>query len=68
MGKIKSKSIKINAKRLMEKGFQFSDKFEENKKILGNDTMPGKKIRNQMAGYLVRLKINEKKKLEMLKV
>jgi len=59
MGKIKSKMIKRSAKTLTEKGIKFTDDFEENKKILGN-TMPSKKLRNRMAGYLVRLKKQKK--------
>ncbi len=61
MGKIKSKLIKRTAKALLEKGFGFTDSFENNKKILGN-TMPSKKIRNQVAGYIARLKKQEKLK------
>ncbi len=55
MGKIKSKLIKRTTNELMKKGVEFSESFEENKKILGK-TMPSKKIRNQMAGFLARLK------------
>jgi len=55
MGKIKSKLIKRTANELIKKGIQFNKSFEENKKILGK-TMPSKKIRNQMAGFLARLK------------
>jgi ribosomal protein S17E len=55
MGKIKSKLIKRTAKELIKKGVKFSRSFGENKKTLGK-TMPSKKIRNQMAGFLTRLK------------
>jgi len=55
MGKIKSKLVKRTANELIKKGIQFNKSFEENKKILGK-TMPSKKIRNQMAGFLARLK------------
>jgi ribosomal protein S17E len=55
MGKIKSKLIKRISNDLIKKGVEFSESFEENKKILGK-TMPSKKIRNQMAGFLARLK------------
>ena len=61
MGKIKSKLIKRSAHEFIKKGIEFSDDFEKNKKILGN-TMPSKKIRNQMAGYLTRVKKQEKAK------
>lgn len=59
MGKIKSKAIKKNAKVLLEKGIEFSEDFENNKLML-KDSMPSKKIRNQMAGFLSRLKKQEK--------
>jgi ribosomal protein S17E len=55
MGKIKSKMIKRSAEIFMRKGVEFSEDFEKNKKILGNN-MPSKKIRNQMAGLLSRIK------------
>ncbi|GAH57225.1 unnamed protein product [marine sediment metagenome] len=58
MGKIKSKLVKRTSNELIKKGVQFSESFEENKKILGKN-MPSKKIRNQMAGFLAR---QEKKK------
>ena len=67
MGKIKSKLIKRTAKVFVERGVEFTGKFEQNKKILGK-TMPSKKIRNQMAGYLTKYKkqerINRPKALE----
>jgi len=59
MGKIKSKLVKRSAENLMKRDIKFTESFEENKKILGN-TMPSKKIRNQMAGFLARLKKQEK--------
>ena len=55
MGKIKSKQIKRSAKELVKKGAIFDSSFEDNKKRIGM-TMPSKKIRNQMAGYLVKFK------------
>jgi ribosomal protein S17E len=58
MGKIKSKMIKSAAKTLIRKGIKFTKDFEKNKKILKN-TMPSKKPRNQMAGFLSRLKKQE---------
>ena len=59
MGKIKSKLVKKSAENLIKEGIEFTENFEENKKIL-KDTMPSKKIRNQMAGYLARLKKQER--------
>jgi len=60
MGKIKSKLIRRTSKALIGKGIKFSKEFERNKKILGN-TMPSKKLRNQMAGHLSRVKTQEEK-------
>lgn len=54
MGKIKSKLIKRSAEELVKRGIEFSKVFERNKIILGN-TMPSKKIRNQIAGYLAKM-------------
>ena len=62
MGKIKSKLIKKSAVSLIKKGITFDETFDNNKKVLGN-TMPSKKLRNQMAGYLARLKKQERIRL-----
>jgi len=59
MGKIKSKQVKRTAHALMDKGVDFSESFENNKKVL-QQTMPSKKMRNQIAGYLSRTKRQEK--------
>lgn len=59
MGKIKSKLIKKSGANLAKKDITFNESFENNKKILGN-TMPSKKLRNKMAGYLARLKKQER--------
>jgi ribosomal protein S17E len=67
MGKIKSKMIKNAANTLVKKGIEFTKDFERNKRILKN-TMPSKKPRNQMAGFLSRLKKQEEEnKLKMPK-
>jgi ribosomal protein S17E len=63
MGKIKSRMIKRTGDGLIEKGVKFDETFEKNKKILGN-TMPSKKMRNRIAGYLARVKTKEKAKQE----
>jgi len=60
MGKIKSKLIRRSSKTFLEKGIEFEGNFEKNKKILGS-TMPSKKLRNQMAGFLTREKKQQKK-------
>ncbi len=53
MGRIKSTLIKRTAKALMLQQ-DFTQGFEENKKILGS-TMPSKRIKNILAGYITRL-------------
>lgn len=63
MGKIKTKLIKRTAETLDKEGIEFTEDFEKNKKILGK-VMPSKKIRNQIAGYLSRLKKTENKRKE----
>jgi ribosomal protein S17E len=62
MGKIKSKLIKRTANTFINKGVEFSKDFGENKDILGKNIMPSKKLRNQIAGFLARLKRQEAKK------
>jgi len=65
MGKIKSKLVKRTAEELVKQGVNFTTDFQKNKEIIGN-TMPSKKIRNQVAGYLVRKTRVEKEKAKML--
>ena len=55
MGRIKSKLVKRTSHSLLKEENKFTDKFEENKKLLKNVT-PSKKIRNQIAGYIARVK------------
>ena len=59
MGKIKSKSIRKTTETLLNKNLEFTENFKENKRILGR-TLPSKKIRNQLAGHLVRTKTQER--------
>jgi len=55
MGRIKTSLVKRTSHQLMkEKGDLFNLDFNHNKKLLA-DTMPSKKIRNKIAGYLSRL-------------
>jgi|TARA_Y100000310_G_C20664901_1_gene806933 ribosomal protein S17E len=63
MGKIKSKLIRRTATRILEEDISFNDNFENNKILLGK-TMPSKKIRNQVAGLLTKIKKEEKIKKE----
>ena len=58
MGRIKSTLIKRSSRQLIEKSDEsFGKTFEENKKALGS-TLPSKKMRNKIAGYIARLKRN----------
>ena len=59
MGKIKSKLIRRTANTLLKREVEFTESFEENKKVM-KDTMPSKKIRNQIAGLLAKIKKQEK--------
>ncbi|MBS3075353.1 30S ribosomal protein S17e [Candidatus Pacearchaeota archaeon] len=65
MGRIKSKIVKRTAKTLISiENNKFTDKYEDNKKLL-TGLMPSKKVRNQVAGYIARLKkIGTKAKTE----
>ncbi len=61
MGRIKTKPVKRMARGLFEKDSEmFHKDFDSNKKLLGNE-LPSKKTRNIVAGYLTRLKKNNKK-------
>ena len=55
MGRIKSKLVKRTSHLLLKEENKFTEKFEENKKLLVGVT-PSKKIRNQIAGYISRVK------------
>lgn len=66
MGKIKSKLIRRTADTLLKKDLQFSEHFEDNKKVLGN-SLPSKKIRNQISGLLSKLKKQERVNEEKIK-
>ena len=59
MGKIKSKLVRRTAGTLLKNGIAFNESFEINKKILGRE-MPSKKLRNQLAGFLSRVKKQER--------
>ena len=60
MGRIKQKLIKRTSRQLIDASPDtFGKTFEENKNALGQ-TMPSKKVRNKIAGYIARLKRNTK--------
>lgn len=71
MGKIKSKNVKRSAKIIKSNGIEFSEDFNTNKKIL-EGVVPSKKLRNQLAGLLVRVKKQDiefqKKLLQAVKI
>ena len=58
MGRIKSKLVKRTANAMLKEENVFTAEFEDNKNIL-KGSMPSKKIRNQIAGYIAR--INKRK-------
>lgn len=64
MGKIKTKLIKRTGNALM-KEIKFNEEFEKNKKILGRE-MESKKVRNQIAGFISRIKRREREDAEKL--
>jgi ribosomal protein S17E len=59
MGKIKSKFVRRTAGIFKQRDVEFFEEFDKNKKML-KDTMPSKKIRNRMAGFLSRVKRQER--------
>lgn len=64
MGRIKSALVKRTAKKLLTQEHSFSSEFEEDKKILGS-TMPSKRIRNMIAGYIARLRKAQEKDIHI---
>jgi ribosomal protein S17E len=58
MGKIKSKQVRKAANTLKKEGTNFSENFNKNKKLLSGLT-PSKKVRNQIAGLLAKVKKRE---------
>ncbi len=60
MGRIKSTQIKRSSRQLLENSPEsFSEDFYDNTKALGH-TLPSKRMRNKIAGYISRLKKNTK--------
>jgi ribosomal protein S17E len=59
MGRIKGALIKRTARGMLKEDNSFSESFEKDKKLIGN-TMPSKSLRNKIAGYIARLKQQEK--------
>lgn len=65
MGKIKTKLIKRTSRGLMNSDIELSEDFGKNKKLLGKE-MPSKKIRNQIAGFISRIKKRDRQKQEKI--
>lgn len=63
MGRIKSKLVKRTANAMLREENVFTTEFEDNKNIL-KGSMPSRKIRNQIAGYIARI---NKRKLQEVK-
>lgn len=61
MGRIKSALIKRTARTLLKDDYKFTEKFDDNKDILGS-TMPSKRLRNRIAGYITRINKDSMKK------
>jgi len=61
MGRIKTKLVKRTSRQIIEKVPEgVSESFEDNKKLI-RGTMSSKRTRNMIAGYIARLKRNNKK-------
>ncbi|MBI2675375.1 MAG: 30S ribosomal protein S17e [Candidatus Aenigmarchaeota archaeon] len=63
MGSIKATAIKVLTNEIFSKNKgKFSEKFDENKKALGEVLqIRSKRVRNSIAGYITRLAKNSKK-------
>lgn len=61
MGRIKTKLVKRIGNEIVKKIEGFSTDFEQNKKLLNQYLKTSKKLRNVIAGYIVKLKKMEEK-------
>ena len=59
MGRVKTTLVKRTARDLLKEENVFTKDFNRNKKVLGN-TLPSKRIRNMVVGYIARLKKRQK--------
>ena len=66
MGKVRIGKVKSISNELVLKfGGVFTTNFEENKKLVQQYTdITSKRLKNRVAGYITRLKVNEKKREE----
>lgn len=63
MGRIKSKLIKRTGLALLNAENRFTEKFEDNKDVI-KGWLSSKKTRNQIAGYITRVKKSEKTRIK----
>lgn len=61
MGRIKNALVKRTARSLLKEENKFDDTFNKDKALL-NKSMPSKRLRNMIAGYIARIKKMEKNK------
>jgi len=59
MGRVKITLVKRTARDLLKEENVFTQDFNRNKKVLGN-TLPSKRIRNMIVGYITRIKKRQK--------
>jgi ribosomal protein S17E len=64
MGRIKSALVKRTARGVVKETERFTEKFDDNKLVLGN-SMPSKRLRNMIAGYVARIKRMQREKKEI---
>lgn len=66
MGKVRIGKVKsISNELVLKYGNVFTTNFEENKKLVQQYTdITSKRLKNRVAGYITRLKVNEKKREE----
>jgi small subunit ribosomal protein S17e len=66
LGKVRIGKVKGVSKELVNKyGKNFSTEFDDNKKLVYQYTdITSKRLNNHVAGYITRLKVNEKKRAE----
>ncbi len=62
MGRVKSTFVKTSSKKIYGSGKEeFTDNFEKNKEIVNKyATIPSKKMKNSVVGYITRLVKKEK--------
>ena len=63
MGRIKNALVKRTARALMKEENEFDETFKKNSAILGS-SMPSKRLRNQIAGYVTRINKDKQKRLK----